>query len=64
MIIINTAQEFKNWRKKQKNNIGFVPTLGALHNGHFSLIKKSKQYCNITVVSIFLNPTQFAPNED
>ena len=46
------------------SNIGFVPTMGSLHEGHVSLIKKSMRYCNKTIVSIFVNPTQFNNKND
>ena len=64
MQIIKTVETFLNWRNRQINTMGFVPTLGALHDGHFSLVKQSTKQCKLTVVSIFLNPTQFSANED
>ena len=64
MKIIKTAKGIFDWKSKTTSSVGFVPTMGALHQGHLSLVSKSKTLCAYSVVSIFINPTQFAPNED
>ena len=61
--IENAKKQIKTW-KNEGHTIGFVPTMGYLHEGHQSLIQKSADENQKTVVSIFVNPTQFAPSED
>jgi len=67
MQIINTIKEMQSFvqsLKAEGKSIGFVPTMGALHEGHMSLFRKSIEDNDVTVASIFINPTQFGPNED
>lgn len=64
MKIISTPLELSEHLKGEKRSIGFIPTMGALHEGHIALIKKAKEQNEFVVVSIFLNPTQFLRGED
>ena len=61
--IAELRRQVLEWRG-QGLRIGFVPTMGNLHSGHFALVELARQYCDKVVASIFVNPTQFGPNED
>lgn len=61
---IQDLQSYIDAYRKEGKTIGLVPTMGALHDGHLSLVKACKTHCDVCVVSIFVNPKQFGPNED
>jgi pantoate--beta-alanine ligase len=64
MQVIKTIAEMRQARKETKKMLGFVPTMGYLHEGHIALVRQAKAENKLVAVSIYINPTQFGPKED
>jgi len=64
LTIVKTISEIRALRQKLKGSVGFVPTMGFLHEGHLALVKRAKAENSIVMVSIYVNPAQFGPEED
>src|SRR5438067_1385658 len=64
MIVLASPQEMHRWRREHPGQLGFVPTMGYLHDGHLALVRRARSENSLAAASIFVNPLQFGPAED